>query len=237
MKWHTTIFLGLLGTWSANIALSAQESPLTSEKTRVSGNPVTNESVEAGLRAMRDTLRASPAFRKNDGPTHRRLGKVLSQQGDPNGAIEEYQAAIQLNPSLAETYRELGAVYLDTHEWPKAEQALKQAVKRNPQDHQAFYWLGRSLMAQQHFSQARGAFEMALQLNSHDAEFYSDLGLVLMALGHLKETENVLRQAIDLQPDYAEAHHRLERARAAQDDPQELIRSAQQILRTLFRRE
>jgi hypothetical protein len=53
---------------------------------------VTNESVEAGLRKLREALRTSPEFQANDAPTHLRLAKILSYQGDPNGAIEEFRA-------------------------------------------------------------------------------------------------------------------------------------------------
>ena len=55
--------------------------------------------------------------------------------------------------------------------------------------------------------------------------------------GHIQKAENALIQAIRLQPDLAEAHHRLKRVRAAQDDSGQRIQSAQHILHVLFRRE
>ena len=142
MKWHATIFLCLVGTLSANGALTATEVPLTIEEIGITGTPVTNELVEAGLRNNREALRALPGFQTNDAPTHLRLAEVLSQQGDPHGAIEEYQAAIQLNPEMAEAFRGLGAVYIDTHEWEKAEHALGKSTQLNPHDPQAWFWLG-----------------------------------------------------------------------------------------------
>ena len=237
MKWHATIFLCLVGTLSANGALTATEVPLTIEEIGITGTPVTNELVEAGLRNNREALRALPGFQTNDAPTHLRLAEVLSQQGDPHGAIEEYQAAIQLNFEMAEAFRGLGAVYIDTHEWKKAEQALRKGVELNPQDHQAWYWLGRSLIAQEHVQRAQEAFEIATHIAPTDAETHSDLGLAFMAQGHIHEAEKALKNAIKLQPDLAEAHHRLERVRAAGDNSQDLIQSARNILQTLFHRE
>lgn len=102
------------------MALTAQDVELAGEKRNevfVPGSPVTNQSVEAGLLKRRNALRSSPEFQKHNAPTHLRLAEMLSQQGDPNGAIEEYQVAIQLNPASAEAYRGLGAVYIDTHQW------------------------------------------------------------------------------------------------------------------------
>ena len=134
MKWHATIFLCLVETVDANVAWTAQEVPHTIEKTEITGTPVTNERVEAGLRKNREALRALAEFQTNDAPTHLQLAEILSQQGDPNGAIEEYQAALQLNPKMAEAFRGLGAVYIDTHEWEKTEQALQKGTKLNPSE-------------------------------------------------------------------------------------------------------
>ena len=92
-------------------------------------------------------------------------------------------------------------------------------------------------MAQEHFQQAQEAFETAINFPPPDAETFSDLGLAFMAQGSIDEAERALKNAIHLQPDFAEAHHRLERVRAARDNPHQLMQSAQHILHTLFRRE
>ena len=210
--------------------------PLGDKGQTKTSSPVTNESVEAGLRKERTALRASAEFRTNDAPTHLRLGKLLSQKGDPNGAIEEYQAAILLNPILGEAYRELGAVYIDKHEWENAEGALRAGTGINPQDSNALYWLGRSLIAQEQFQEAQKAFTRAIQFDSSNPEFHSDLGLTFMPQGQSQNAEKTLKYAITLQPDLAETHHRLERVRAAGENSQELIQAARDILQTLFRR-
>ena len=221
--------LNLLCSTDLTISAAPKESELTSL-------PVTTESVEEGLRMNREALRALPEFQTKNVPTHLRLAKILSQQGDPNGAIEEYQAALALNPLLSEAYRELGAVYIDKHEWEKAEQVLRKGTTLNSHDHQTWYWLGRSLIAQEHFYQARKAFETAAHLAPNDAKIHSDLGLTLMTQGHNKEAEKALKKAIILQPDFAEAHDRLERVLAAHGDSTQLILSARHILQTLFYR-
>ena len=95
--------------------------------------------MEHGLRKNRKALRDSPEFTEKNESTHLRLAAILSQQGDPNGAIEKYHAALRLNPKLAEAYRRLGAVFIDKHEWQKAGQALQNGTALNPQDHLAFY--------------------------------------------------------------------------------------------------
>ena len=218
--------------------MNAEITSVTSPKQRgVISRPVTNESVEAGLLKIREALRSSPKFQTNDASTHMALAKIFNHQGDPNGAIEEYRFAIALNPSLAEAYRGLGAVYLDKHEWENAKLALEVGIQLDPQHSQSFYWLGRALIAQNHFSQASDAFDSATRLDPNYADAHSDLGLALMAQGHIHKAENALIHAIRIQPDLADAHFRLERVRAAQDDAEQIIQSAQHILHVLFRRE
>ena len=211
-------------------------SPLIAQECTNLG-PVTDICVENGLRKQREILRAFPEYQTDTPEAHLKLAERLMQQGDPNGALEEYQAALRLKPEMTEAFRGLGAVYLDKHEWQNAQQALQKSTELNPHDHQALYWLGRSLIAQEHFREAREAFVAATQLDPDNPETHSDLGLALMAQGYHKEAEKALEKAITLQPDFAEAHHRLEQVRAAQHDSERLIHSAHDILHALFRRE
>lgn len=199
--------------------------------------PVTNECVEAGLRRRRELLRAEAAFQVHSPGTHLKLAEILNQQGDPNGAIEEYRAAIQLDPDLAGAFQGMGAVYLDQHEWKQAEDMLERAAQLESGNSQTEYWLGRSRLAQQKLHEAQQAFNTATRLNPADAEALSDLGLTYMAQGQPIQAINALRQAIGLRPDYSEAHSRLELVEAFKHNQDELILETAKILHLLFRRE
>ncbi len=208
-----------------------------SSETCTSHAPVTNECVEAGLRKRREALRGEAAFPVNTLATHLKLAEILNQQGDPNGAIEEYRAALQLDPDLAGAFLGMGAVFLDQHEWKQAEDALKRAAQLDSGNSQIEYWLGRSLLAQQKFHEAQLAFRTATKLNPDDAETFSDLGLTYMAQGRSTDAINTLRQAIALRPDFAEAHSRLELANAFKLDEDRLIHETAKIIQMLFRRD
>lgn len=199
--------------------------------------PVTNECVEAGLRKRRDALRAEAAFQANTPATHLKMAERLNQQGDPNGAIEEYRAAIQLDPDLASAFQGMGAVYLDRHDWEQAENVLERAVQLDSRNSQTEYWLGRALLAQQKFGEAQHALQSATKLNPSDAEAFSDLGLTYMAQGQPSNAITALQQAIRLQPDYSEAHSRLELVDAFKHNQDQLVLETAKILHLLFRRE
>ena len=239
MKTFSTTTISLLSVifGTLNLSLGTGHAAETPKALVVTDTLITNEFVENGLRKNRTILRNSREFRIKNESTHLQLAAMLSQQGDPNGAIEEYQAALALNPSLSEAYRDLGAVYIDKHEWQKAEQSLRKSTMLDPNDHEAWYWLGRAFIAQEYFPQAGEALLTAIHLDSTNSQLRSDLGLAFMAQGQITEAGKTLREAIRLQPDFAEAHDRLERVRDAQDNPRTLILSARNILDTLFRRQ
>lgn len=213
-----------------------RKAPPPSE-TCTSHAPVTNKCVEAGLRTRREALRAEAAFQANTPATHLKLAAILNQQGDPNGAIEEYRAAIQLDPGLGDAFLGMGAVYLDQHEWKQAEEALTWAAQLDSENSQIEYWLGRSLLGQQKFHRAELALRTATSLNPNDAEAFSDLGLTYMAQGQSTHAINALRQAIVLRPDFAEAHSRLELANAFKLDENRLVHETAKIIQMLFRRD
>ena len=203
----------------------------------IPGTPVTDESIEAGLQEAREALRASPEFQSNDGESHLRLAYLLSHQGDPNGAIEEFRTAIRLDPSLTEAYRSLGAVLIDKHEWKPAIDALQTAVRLDPQDSQAYYWLGRAHLARQEYDKATQAFLQACHHGPGEPEPWSDLGLSYMAQGQGSQANAALLQAIQLQPDFAEAHQRMEIVRIHGENSKSLRLETHVLLSLMFRRE
>ena len=236
---HGILFRLLFSLWMLTpfslVTIYAQPAPEVAEWTP--GNPVTNESVEAGLRRVRETYRASPDFLSDNPKTHLTLAGLLAQQGDPNGAIEEYRAAIREAPDLAEAYRGLGAILIDKHEWSEAIEALQHGVRLDSEDRQSFYWLGRAFLARQDYSNAAQAFSRACALNPEEAETWSDLALAYMAQGQPREAEDALRRAIQLKPDFTEAHHRLETVTDHRSDPPGLTHATHELLAILFRRE
>lgn len=210
---------------------------LSSSETCTAHAPVTNECVEAGLRRRREMLRGEAAFQVNTPAIHLKFAEILNQQGDPTGAIEEYLAAIQLDPDLAGAFQGMGAVYLDQHQRKQAQEVLERAARLDSGNSRTEYWLGRSRLAQQKFQEPQQAFRTATKLNPHDAEAFSDLGLTYMAQGQSTNAINSLRQSIGLRPDFSEAHSRLELADVFKLNQDQLVLETDKILQILFRRE
>ncbi len=216
--------------------VQSDSSRLVAERVIVRSAP-TEAGLEKQFSRTRETLRDSPDFQKGDAGSHYRLGKKLHHAGDLTGAAEEFRAAIRLNPNFADAYRQLGVVLLDRHDFARAADAFRNSLPLQVGDAQTFYWLGRALMAQGEWVGASDALMKAAELNQEDAEAYADLGLVRMVQGDLRGAGAALRAAIGLNPSHANAHHLLDTLREFRDDPEEVARSARQILSTLFERE
>jgi hypothetical protein len=88
---NPSFFLCMPAVPGGSVTFAAQGLEPAAEKMFVPGKPVTNESVEVDSAQDKNPSIVS-CFQEDDVPTHMRLAWVLSQQGDPNGAIEEYHA-------------------------------------------------------------------------------------------------------------------------------------------------
>lgn len=200
--------------------------------------PVQREpSLEAEFRQLRATLGARPEFKGPDAESKFRLAEELAHRGDVTGAIDHYQAAIQLKPDWAEPYRGLGQILLDHHDYAEAVQALDASVRLGLDDHQAFYWLGRAFMGTGDLAAAAASLMRAATLQPDDAEALADLALVRMAQGDVSGAEEVLTRSIRLKPDYAEAHRLRDRLMRAKRDPELTRQAGRQLLHDLFGRE
>jgi protein O-GlcNAc transferase len=82
----------------------------------------------------RDLLRAGLRARPfSEG--HANLGIVLSDLGDYDGAIENFEASMKLNPRLAEAPKCLGDTYKHLNRWKEAIAMYEKAIILRPD-----YW-------------------------------------------------------------------------------------------------
>ncbi len=217
--------------------LSETNAQVIAPDPRLNPEGPTEADLEAEFRRAREPLRAAPEFRGTDAASHLRLAEALAHRGDLNGAVEEYHAALALQPELLDAHRGLGVIQLDRHDWAGAVESLRTTVRLAPNDGEAFYWLGRALMGVRDWSGAVTALETATTLRPDDAEAYADLGLVRMVQGQQTAASEALLVAVRLKPDHAEVHRLLEILHTFEKEPAQIAREAKQILDLIFARE
>jgi tetratricopeptide (TPR) repeat protein len=148
----------------------------------------------------------------NSARMHQAMAHELAKQGHTAEAIENYRAALKINPQLPGLHFEL-AEMLRTVSTPQAheeaESEYKAALEVNPFDEQSEIRLGDIAVQRNDLKEAHERYTRAIQLQPGDPEASIGLAKVLMAMDQPQKAEPLLVHAIALDPSSAVAHFRL----------------------------
>jgi tetratricopeptide (TPR) repeat protein len=148
----------------------------------------------------------------NSARMHQALAHELAKRGNTPEAIENYRAALKLDPQLlglhfelAEMLRVLGTAASRQ----EAESEYKAALTANPLDEQSECRLGDLAFRANDLEAASTHYSRAVQLRPDDPEANIGLAKLLMARGQLQKAEPLLQHALQLDPTSPVAHFRL----------------------------
>jgi tetratricopeptide (TPR) repeat protein len=148
----------------------------------------------------------------NSARMHQAMAHELAKQGHTPEAIENYRAALKIDPQLPGLHFEL-AEMLRTVSTPEAhdeaERQYKAALQANPLDEQSEIRLGDIAAQKNDLKEAYERYTRAVQLQAGDPEASIGLAKVLMAMDQPQKAEPLLVHAIALDPTSAVAHFRL----------------------------
>jgi tetratricopeptide (TPR) repeat protein len=88
---------------------------------------------EAGL----PLLRESTSHSETASTAHYYLGRILNEEGNPQGAIQELQLSLKSNPDYPDALAELGRSLLTKKEYRQAQGELDHALALSPDHYQA----------------------------------------------------------------------------------------------------
>ena len=140
------------------------------------------------------------------------MAHELAKQGNDAAAIENFRAALKIDPNLPGLHSEF-AEMLNISSSPadkvEAEEEYKKALEGNPFDEQAERRLGDIAARRNDLKEAFQRYTRAVKLRPDDAEADIGLAKVLMAMNEPQKAEPLLEHAIQLDPTSAVAHFRL----------------------------
>ncbi|HZP87700.1 MAG TPA: tetratricopeptide repeat protein [Burkholderiales bacterium] len=139
-----------------------------------------------------------------------RLGLLLEAKGDPLGALEAYQQAVERNGKAAEALNNLGNVYRKLQRPREALQAFARAIEVNPACAAAYLNRGLALSedpAQQHA--ALEALRTAVHLAPANGRAHFHLGVFLDQRLRPREAREAYERALACDPSDAEALNNL----------------------------
>ncbi len=134
-------------------------------------------------------------------------GNAKSSLGDDEGAIQDYNQAIELNPQLAEAYYNRGLAKSRLGQNEEAIKDYDKAIELNPQLAEAYCNRGVAKNRLREYEEAIKDFNQAIELNPQDAKAYYNRGLSKYYLEEYEEAIRDYDQAIKLNPQLAEAYN------------------------------
>lgn len=133
----------------------------------------------------------------------------LENGGDSQGALTQYDQAIQEKPKLAIGYKGRGRCLLALRMPKDAEQAFRDATKAEPLDVESKVMLANVLEQRKGLMEAEIQLKEAYQLDPKNLSVVSLQGKVLEDGGKLKEAAEKYKEAIALDPNNTELHQSL----------------------------
>lgn len=146
------------------------------------------------------------------GRMHQALAHELAKRGNTTEAIENYRAAIKLDPQIPGIHFELAEMLkvVDTPESKQeAEAEYKTAIQANSLDEQSECGLGDLALHANDLKSASEDYTRAVQLQPNDPNANIGLAKVMIALDQRQKAEALLQHAIQVDPTNAVAHFRL----------------------------
>jgi Tfp pilus assembly protein PilF len=154
------------------------------------------------IESCRVAIKCEPA--RSD--LHVKLGALLQQSGDLQGAVQCFKHAIEIDPDSFAAYNNLGGLFASLRDWPTALTFLRAAIAIRPGIADIHNNLGNVYFEQEQNGLSIESYQRAVFLQPELATYRNNLGNVLRTEERYAEAEMCFRQALTLRPDYAEAH-------------------------------
>jgi protein O-mannosyl-transferase len=128
------------------------------------------------------------------------LAFSLRQEGDLQGAEEEYRHTLELDRTFPHALTSLGEIYLQTGRLDDAERQFVRAIALTPTDSSAYTNLGVVFSAQDRPFDAARMFWKAIDNKATDPTPYFNLAVLMQQAGHSDIALPLYRKVLELQP-------------------------------------
>ena len=154
---------------------------------------------------------------------HNNLGFILTQKGEVDEAMAQFQQALQINPKDPPSWNNVGNVLLH---WRKVDEAIpyfQNALQINPDYVEARNNLGSALLQEGKVDEAIAQFQKVLQINPISVEAHGNLGNAMLQEGKVDEAIAYYQKALQLSPHNANLDNNLGNALSRQGQFEQAI--------------
>ncbi|GAB4287560.1 MAG: hypothetical protein Fur0025_21130 [Oscillatoriaceae cyanobacterium] len=133
-------------------------------------------------------------------------GLERARTGDKQGAIQEFNSAIKLNPNNAEAYYKRANALYDMGDYQDAINDYTAALKINPSYVNSYFNRGLTYYEMGKYREAIADYTMAIKLDPKDADAYNKRGVAYHQLNDYPAAIQDYTKAISLNPEDATAY-------------------------------
>lgn len=133
------------------------------------------------------------------------LGVVLLERGEPQRALQQFDRAVRVDPSVASLFYNRGNAFSALQRLEEAAASYQAAIDLNPQLAEAHYNRGNTLRALDRRDEALASYGQAVALRPGLFQAHNNIGSLLHELGRLPEALASFDRALASRPGYIEA--------------------------------
>lgn len=166
------------------------------------------------IRVLREQVRENP----NNAVLRVRLGEAYASAGRDKDAIEQFNAALVIEPKHIGAFMSLGQLAMYNKRYVEAEGYFQQVLEITADDQMAtgsdrrevaLYQLGVIAMQEKRYEDAIGLFKSALRIRKDASDSYYFLALAFDGIGEADEAIRQLEVAVAFDPSFSQAHYYL----------------------------
>jgi len=150
--------------------------------------------------ALEDPVLASVTALREDAVANLQRGLRLADAGDLAGAIAAHEAALALDPALAQAHANLISLYGRSQDWTRAEEHYRTVLDLGFGLDAAHYDYGVLLAMQGKWKAAADAYRRAIDVNPLHARAHNNLGGLLEREQEIEAAAVSYRQAVTSEP-------------------------------------
>ena len=158
------------------------------------------------------------------------LGEAYDKLGNYSPAIDEFKAALSLNPNYVFALSNLGNIYGKLKNYPESVEYFRKAIFIKPDYAPANYNLGKALHAMGKPLEAREYYKKAVDANQYFSEAIFNLAHIESELGFFKDSVKHFQDFIKLRPNLDKAYLALGRAYIGGGESRKAINEFQKAL-------
>lgn len=132
---------------------------------------------------------------------HYMRARMLLAEGDLNGAVTAYRAAIDYAPNDEELRFELAELHLDMDQPEAAVRAIEDILTRNPDSVLANQALGNAYFANRQPGKAVPYYRRVLELQPDNEQVHLQLAIALVRMGEIDQASELLKQLLRINPE------------------------------------